>query len=600
MSSLGIRPALCFHLPVSTQTDPTPAWVIPLCCVVTALGMTWPVWFAAKPSLIGHWEALDLAGSVWAHWWTADALSRGVSPFVGTHSFSPIGLDPVLQYNLMDAILGTPWVWLAGPRVGYNLAVIAALVGTGLAGVWLARGAGCSRAGALLCGLSIESSSYLSMELYEGRISQATLLFWLLGLGGLVRLIRGAQRWPMVVLTGTCAAAAAGVYWYHGMAWILAAAILIGLGRPSRRTIAQIGTAALLGLLLVLPALFALIGGWDQLPGVHRGASSAAGSVDDLKTGYQIATEHGRWPLWPLIGRANQTIGHQLSWVGLGLAVLAVIRGVPGRAAWLGIGAVGWVLALGPVLQGWTEPTTLKLPFHYLQAVLPTFDRMWWPQRFELLSVVGVGVLSGLGLDQALANRGRRHRWLLLAIGLVMLDAPIRSGVLPLKASEAPVTHPDLYEGLQGALLTVPVLAPAELSNRALMIQTQHGQPVMHGDGENIPSHRPAGFTEFVMTNSLLEALHTLHTFGQVEARIEPEAVDALLEAGFVWAVADPAVYPGPSGKQWATTYGRLFKALFGPPHRIGHSGGVWRIRRLEGPVQVKLRLATGRQRQVR
>jgi hypothetical protein len=146
----------------------------------------------------------------------------------------------------------------------------------------------------------------------------------------------------------------------------------------------------------------------------------------------------------------------------------------------------------------------------------------------------------------------------------------------------------------------VPILPTAEISNRALYIQTQHGLPTMHGDGEHIQAHRPPGFTDAVEQNELLSALHELHLRGRVQRTIEPEAVDALIEAGFVYAVADPAVYPGRSGRNWATTYGRVFKQLFGPPIRVVQGGGVWRIVPIDEAQTVDVRLASDRERQIR
>ena len=97
-----------------------------LVCAFLTLGMTWPAWVADTPSFIGHWDALDLPGSVWAHWWVQHAIASGASPFTDTVSFWPVGLDPVLQYNLLDALMGAPWIALFGVVDGYNLATAVA------------------------------------------------------------------------------------------------------------------------------------------------------------------------------------------------------------------------------------------------------------------------------------------------------------------------------------------------------------------------------------------------------------------------------------------------------------------------------------------
>jgi len=593
-----------FHRPVQAPSELIPRWAILATCFLVAVGMTLPVWTATGPSLIGHWPALDLAGSVWAHWWTADALSRGVDPFVGTHSFYPVGMDPVLQFNLVDAMVGAPWVWGFGPRVGYNLAATAALITTGLAGTWLARGVGASRAGGLLCGVSIQASSFVALELYEGRISQVCLVFWLLALGGLVRLIRDRGGMGLALLTGLAAALAAGVYWYHGLALLLAGLCIVGASRAElRRQIwTRLGVSIALGLLLCLPFVLALLENWGDLPGVGRMVEDPrlAGNPDHLGSGVKIAAQHSRWLLWPLIERAGVDAGHQLSLVLLALAGLAVYRKVPGRGRWLMVAGIGWLLALGPKLHGYSEATDISLPFGWIQSLVPAMERMWWPQRFELLSVVGVSVLAGLGLDRFIAGRARRRLWLLAALVLSLVDAPLRSGVLPVEANPVPRVSAELYEGLEGPLLTVPVVPSVLVSTRAMYLQTHHGQPTLGGDGEHLPSHRPPALDELIEGNDLLRALRTLSHHGEVEATIQPEAVDALIEKGFVYAVTDPAVYPDEAGRLWTETHGRLFRTVFGQPMHEAGGGAVWLLGPIEGPVQIDLRLATGSQRRRR
>jgi hypothetical protein len=595
---------MCFHQSVMTEPLPIPRWTLFFACLAVAIGMTAPVWFADKPSLIGHWSALDLPVSVWAHWWVADALARFANPFVGTASYFPVGMDPVLQYNLVDAFVGAPWVWAAGPRLGYNLAAITALTMTGLGGIYLARAAGAQRSGALLCGLTIESSSYVAMELFEGRISQILLVFWLLALGGLVRVVRGQGSSRLALATGLCAAAAAGVYWYHGFAWLLAGLVIVlgSIGSFTRQTWRELSIAAAAGLAVCLPFVFALLDVWTDLPGVHRIAEDAtAGSNPvSLKTGLEIATENSRWPLWPLIGRADQQIGHQLSLVTLALGAWAVFARTPHRIRWVSVAAVGWVLAMGPYLHGWNEATDIGLPFFWIRDHLPTFDRMWWPQRFEVLTVVGTAVLAGLGLDQWIRKRGRPALWLGIAVALSLVDAPIRSGVLPIKADAVPQTSAALYADLVGPLLTVPVLPPVTVSNRALWNQTQHGQPTLNGDGEHIEAHRPQAFSSFVDNNGVLAALHRLGRQQQVSVTIMPADVDALLDAGFTYAVVDPAVFPDARGRRWTEMHVRFFRQLFGEPMRRSERGAVWKIEAIDEARPVLVQQVRGRERRQR
>ena len=198
-----------------------------LMCLLIAMGLTGPVWVAQEPSLVGLWETLDLSGSVWAHWWTADALARGANPFVGTHSFVPFGLDPVFQYNLLDAVVNAPLVWLAGPRVGYNLAVLLALTTAGLGTYFLARSTGARVGGSLFAAAMVEASSALASEAHEGRISLVMIVFFVLALGFLARLLRGDESTRTAIGLGITMAATALVYWYAGFSLILVVLIAV-------------------------------------------------------------------------------------------------------------------------------------------------------------------------------------------------------------------------------------------------------------------------------------------------------------------------------------------------------------------------------------
>ena len=109
--------------------------------VVLAFIATAPAWLAAD-RLIGGGDQPDWTGTMWAYWWTGHAFLSGLNPFDGTHNFAPLGVTPVAQYNLLDALLFWPLLAVFGPRIGYDLAAIATLVSSAWGGGVLARVAG--------------------------------------------------------------------------------------------------------------------------------------------------------------------------------------------------------------------------------------------------------------------------------------------------------------------------------------------------------------------------------------------------------------------------------------------------------------------------
>jgi len=585
----------------SPDTQSTPRhflWLVTAVCLALSIWMTWPVWWAEEPSLVGHWDALDLPGSAWAHWWVADTLAKGASPFVDTVTFYPFGLSPVLQYNLLDAFVGAPWVWLTGVRVGYNLATVTALTTTGLAAYALARSSGLMRAGALFAAVTIQSSSAVAVELYEGRISQVLLAFFLLSLAALMQIMRREPTVRMATGLGLAAAATALVYWYSGLFLLLTAAIVLWAhsDKLNGDRWKMLGLSAVVGLGITLPFAIDLIQQWDALPGI-------AGGTDlnkSLNDGRGIAIENSRWPLWPLYSRANQEAGHQIGILTLVLTGLAVRWKLPNKKVWLGVAGLGWLMAMGPVIHGYSTATTIGLPFGWMQDHFPTFSRMWWPKRFEILTAIGLSLIAGLALDRFLSDRSRPRWWVFAALLLSVIDAPIRSGVIPVRASPVPQTNEALYEGLDGALLTTPAFPDVNILNRLRWIQTVHGLPIQNGNGEHISGHRPAGYSEWIEANKVLSALDGLHRKGRMNARIEPADVQDLLDAGFRYAVADPAAYWDGTGRNWTVTHGRFFEQLWGRPIRIIKGAAVWQITPIEEGIDVEAEYAQGNARQLR
>ena len=538
--------------------------------------ITAPVWLASGPHVVGESAGLDLTGSYWAHWWAADALSRGVSPFVGTHSFYPTGSTPVLQYNLLDGIVHAPLVASFGPRVGYNLACVAALWLTGVAAHRLGRSAGTSRSAALLTGVLVQSSSYVALELHCGRISQVVLVFFLLALSLTVDVLSGRGRTLKAVGAGVLAGGAALVYWYHGAALLLVGMGLVwshrhALGGPQARAL-MVAVAS--GAAVVGPALAMLVTSWADLPGIER--TDAAGIIE----------ANSRGILWPVVN-LDPVFGHQLSGAALGLAALAVYRRARHWGVWLGVAALGWVLALGPGGSVW-------LPFDGLQRMVPGFDRMWWPYRLEVLAVVAVAVLAGLGLDRWLQNRSRPRVWTGLVLVAVWVDAPLRSGLLPVTASEVFAPSERTYRDLSGPLLTVPLQPSAVEVERMMLAQTVHEQPIPVGDGAHLPSHVPPAHRDWLTSNGLLRLLATLERTGNAQGVVTPADVNQLVADGFRYAVVDPDVMDGGAAMARAAAYSEIFRALWGDAVRPARGGGAWAISALAADVELSVAVRQG------
>ena len=550
--------------------------------ITLAFVATAPAWIG-EGLLIGGGDQPDWTGTVWAYWWTGHALLSGLNPFDGVHNFYPITVTPVAQYNLLDALLFWPLLVIFGPRLGYNLAAIATLVSSAVGGQVLARAAGARGAGVIFSGVAVEISSFMLLEVTRGRLSQALLVFWLLALAGIVRITEGKGRMGTAVLTGLLAAVASLTYWYYGL-FLLLAALPFVLGiRRWEHGVRLLG-AGCVCLIATLPYVLSLITRYDDLPGVQRAAASWMdyGSIARDEFGLSMAISQSRWPLWPLIHAPGDPDDTRLPIVLLVAAVVGLLGVGRRRSSWLLMAGLGWLMTLGPYLKDAAgEPQRLALPYLWLYDHLPSFDRLWWPQRLEILPLAALAVLGGLALSR------RSGRVVGIAVVALVADVSLRSGALPTTAAPPRAVSAALYAPIDGPVITTPVLSEDELVRHVLWMQVHHGQPILGGLGEHLPSHRPSDYTDYVQRRRLLRALERMSIGIFRDFIVYPRDVDELIEDGFRWVVVDAEVYSLGLQPEWAAAFAHILTPVFGEPEVTDGSSAVWRIRPLEEAVVI-------------
>jgi hypothetical protein len=560
--------------------------------------------------ILGGGEMPDWTGTAWAFWWTETALSQGSSPFTSSYNYFPSGQYPTAWYNLVDAILASPLIHFLGLSHGYNLFIILLLWTTGLGAHALSRSVGSSHQAALTSGLMWICCSWILTEIIIGRLSQAMMIFFLLGLAGLVRLAAGERSLRLSILTGLFIALCALGYWFYGLFLLVAGAVIWAASLTEEHEAtshgpawAGLGIAAAVTALLCIYPVLAITLDFSGQPGVTRAMEAWLdhGEIGRGEFGLNMAILHGNWVGWPWLdarGDSSPSSLPILVWIPLlaagfiGWKKRAAGRAGTGVARWVLLALLGYVLSLGPYLKlGQVETTTLPLPFLMLYDGLPFFDRLWWPDRFSILFFAGTGVLLSLSVDTLREAGWRRSSWIpaLVAAGIVLETGTI-AGVHPIPAAHPRPVDAALYEGLEGPMLTVPLMGVSDDSRHVLWAQTFHGQPITGGLGDHIEGHRPTEYVEFVESNSLLRLLARLSQGETASAIIHPEDIDALLEQGLIWAVVDHQVFPIGEDDIWGRCFRDVFHTIWGLPERQAPRGAVWRIEPLSSEVVIPVK----------
>ena len=293
-----------------------------------------------------------------------------------------------------------------------------------------------------------------------------------------------------------------------------------------------------------------------------------------------MGIKQSHWPLWPLFHTATDPDDKRIALIPLILGIAACFREIPEKKRWIAMMLVGYILTLGPYLR-WTDaqPLRIGLPYLWLYDYFPYFKRFWWPQRLELLVLIGLLVTGSL-----LLNRWTLflHRWgktfVTLAIIGLFLDVPFRNPYFPVESHPPREYKARLYEQIKGPIITTPVLSTNEITRHILWLQGFHEQKILGGLGDHIPSHRPPKYEPYINDRVVLRALAEISRGTFQDALLQPEDVNVLLEDGFRWIVIDPAAYSPGLEERWAAAFTSFCQGVWGTPTVEVGLAKAWKI----------------------
>jgi hypothetical protein len=435
----------------------------------------------APDRLIG--DGVDLYGTVWFYAWIHRCLQTGADPGFTDLMFHPLGKDILAHTgnNFLDAILAAPLISAVGLQRGITLTIALILwlnamaMRAALGPLRLAPGL------RLTLSLAFAINPFVTTELLAGRPTQALVAFTPLALGWTLRLGAAGPRGavPLALGVGLAVALQGWTYWFAG-AFCGGAVAAVGLARalsagPDRRraVLGGLVVAGLTCLTLIAPGVLAVVaagGGMGEAPG--GGLLDLPASVGNNVQQELYGIAHVEANGLPILLRA----------LPLALALVAAAR--PAGRPWLLLAAGASLLALGPRLPWGDLP---NLPYALLHQGVPHWDRLWFPYRIAMISVVAVF------FGAAAASRGRRGPGpTALALGLLLiagLDAA-RWGGLPLLWR--PLQAPEALLALRarpGGLIELPI----GLARESIAHQAIHGLPTFGGMAENAPFFWPEG-----------------------------------------------------------------------------------------------------------
>lgn len=411
------------------------AWLRELCLLLgflaAAILLTWPLAAHFTTDLGGdygdHWQTL------WGMWWVKKALlDLHVSPFFSTYVHWPIGTPLYFEtFDLPDCLLAIPlWSFLSPlavfncvelwsyPLAGYFFYRFAlSLLRSERVGAEAPRG---QRRAAVLAGALFTFAPYhfghALGHLHILALEWVPLYFWML-----VRSFDVPRlRYPLA--GGLALAAASTASWYYLLFCVVLTAPYLGYrlaidGRArSREGLRQALVLGASYLALMGPLFYEMLAARAREP--WDGAHSADVFSADLYEFFvpNAAQLLGRF--WVnLSGRWSGNPAENCDYLGyavLALALVGALRTRGGRL-WLGVAALGAVLALGPHLHqnGQVFGGTL-LPYGLLERAVPLLAFTGCPVRAGFIATFALSTAAAFAL--ATLSRSRRGARVSLAL----------------------------------------------------------------------------------------------------------------------------------------------------------------------------------------
>ena len=472
------------------------------CAAILTLWFTWPLVALLRSHVPGR--SVDAEQFLWAFWWFREALiTRHISPFSTTMLYYPDGVS--LRYfttNSFHALLSIPFQTLLGLVPTFNLIGLAVFVTACLGMAWLAWDVTGSRAGALLAGVAF---AFGPTQIFHWRVGQYNMLsveFLPLYILALRRLLRSpGWNWRGILATAVTLVCAALCEWqfviYLGLYSLLAVgAALWNAPREWRRTLPPAIVAGALALAVLLPYVVPMLRelGGDNPYMLRK-------EIDTIYHSADVAEFFLPNPVSPIWGAWAQRATDALSapgiiatvvstsYVMLALALLGALTNWRAARFWALVGALFWVLSLGPRLKWFGAQTDIPLPYLALfQLKIVQITR--FPARYFMISEICLAVLAAFGVATLLraGASGALARWRVALVALAGIALVIELWPAP-RFAEALAPVPSFYAdgtlAQAGAILEQP-----NPSNRGMYFQTFHQRPVLWGE---LSRDNPAG-----------------------------------------------------------------------------------------------------------
>jgi hypothetical protein len=424
--------------------------------LVLTLIMTFPLATEFATAIPG--DGFDGWQNYWNLWWVKKALlDLGTNPFFCGYVYYPTGASLYFHtLNIFNGLLTVPVQDILGLTVAYNLVVVFSFVVGGYGTYLLVYRLGASRLAAFVAGLVFTFSPYHFAHLlgHMQLISLEWLPFYVLFAVRALSPISGQRlksslRTAAVFLILTFLCEWGYYIMYLALFTLLLTAYVIW---KERRIWEPMARAALIWLLftvlmspILVPMVIEAIRTTEYLtPAFEQSLALSA----DLLAFFTPNEMHPLWGNWAKAWteRFTTTTSERMIFAGytpLALGALALWKRRQQAGFWALSLLAFFILALGPVLHVGGRPvsvlgTAIPLPYTVLYRLLPFVRLSRSISRFDVMIMLSLAVLVGLGIGWLERWRDRLGHWMVGGVAGALICFEFLAIPYPMTEVEVP------------------------------------------------------------------------------------------------------------------------------------------------------------------
>lgn len=503
-SSVAARAVQRDGPPATSRTRVFTPWLVPLCYLLAAIGLTWRLWAdpAGRAPTPGTSRVLpDVYLNAWFMRYAAAAVAHGHLPALVTTAVNwPQGVNAMWNTSLLlPSVVLTPVTQLWGPVVSLAVLTTLGLAGSAAAMFTVLRRWGASTAAAVAGGALYGFSPALLVAAGDHYHLEFAVLPPLI-VDAVLRLVTGRARHPLRTGAWLGLLVAGQTFIAEEMLVDTALAVIVVLvvlaaSRPRavraclRPAAAGLGVAAAIALLLSGHALWVQFHGPLTETGSPWRIGRYGNQLADFVTPPQVVLAHGAMQQFmSFLAASGQRLVEYYAYLGWPLLALLIAliascwRDLKIRACGLSFVVLEVFSIGGHTLRvnGWRVPGVV-LPWHWLEQ-LPVLSQVL-PNRISILADGAAAVTLAFAAERAwawAAARGGQRPWLRPALAAAALIAILP--VIPRPVTAGPVSQPPAgYLSVLAALrlrpgaavLVLPVYGPT-----TMQWQAATGEPI--------------------------------------------------------------------------------------------------------------------------